>query len=108
MSQDKWARRLVCECGKTYKRYKWRVKQNGEECYGYRCRNQADYCTKRFREESGLDGTGYCDIPAICDWKLEFMLKAILQRMWQNPTVTIENLVQDIQDTAERYDGSGG
>ena len=26
------------------------------------------------------------------------MLKAILQRMWQNPTETIGNLVQDIQD----------
>lgn len=98
MSQDKWARRLVCECGKTYKRYKWRVKKNGDECFGYRCRNQVDYCTKRFREENGLDGTGYCNIPAICDWKLEFMLKTILQRMWQNPTMTIDNLVQDIQD----------
>ena len=49
-------------------------------------------------EENGLDGTGFCDVPSICEWKIDFMLKAILQRMWRNPSQTIENLVQDIQD----------
>lgn len=98
MARDKWVKHLLCECGKTYKRYKWRTNQSGEECFGYQCRNQVDYRKRSYHEKNGLDGTGYCDIPSICEWKLDFMLKAILQRMWQNPNDTIENLVQDIQN----------
>lgn len=98
MAQDKWVKHLICECGKTYKRYKWRTNKSGEECFGYQCRNQVEYRKRSYREANGLEGTGYCDIPSICEWKLDFMLKAILQRMWQNPTETIGNLVQDIQD----------
>ena len=98
MAHDKWVKHLICECGKTYKRYKWRTNQSGEECYGYTCRNQVENRKRSFREDVGLDGTGFCEIPSICEWKFDFMLKAILQRMWQNPTETIGNLVQDIQD----------
>lgn len=103
MAQDKWVKHLICECGKTYKKYKWRTNKSGEECFGYQCRNQVENRKRSYREANGLEGTGYCDIPSICEWKLDFMLKAILHRMWHNPTETISNLVQDIQDnfTAE-------
>lgn len=98
LAKDKWVRHLVCECGSTFKRYKWRTNQNGEACYGYQCRHQIHYHKRSFREKNGLDGTGYCDVPSICEWKLDFMAKKILLRLWQNQNVSITELLHDIQE----------
>lgn len=98
LAKDKWVRHLVCECGSTFKRYKWRTNQSGEECYGYQCRHQIHYHKRSFREKNGLDGTGYCDVPSICEWKLDFMAKKILLRLWQNKNASISELLYDIQE----------
>lgn len=98
LSKDRWVRVLLCECGKTYHKYKWRVTQKGEECCGYLCWNQINNRKKSFRIANGLDGEGYCDIPSICEWKLDFMLKNILQRIWNDPKQTVTVLIDSIEN----------
>ena len=100
ISKDRWVRVLVCECGRTYRKYKWRTNQTGEECCGYQCWNQVRNRKKSFRIANHLDTEGYCDVPSICEWKLDFMLKNILKRIWQNPKQTVKVLVRQI---AENY-----
>ena len=97
ISKDRWCRHLICECGSTYAKYKWRTNKAGEVSNGYQCRNQIRYHKKSFREKRGLDGTGYCDVPSIADWKLDFMAKSILNRLWSNQKASVEELVNDIQ-----------
>lgn len=97
-SKDRWIRVLMCECGRTYHKYKWRVNQTGEECFGYQCWNQVNNRKKSFRIANGLDAEGYCDIPSICEWKLDFMLKSILHRIWSNPKETVTVLAGSIAD----------
>ena len=96
--KDKWCRHLVCECGSSYKKYKWRTNQSGEECNGYQCRHQIRYRKKSFREKNGLDGTGYCDVPSICEWKLDFMAKNIQYRLWKDKKASVEELLRDVHD----------
>lgn len=113
MSKDKWRKHLVCECGSTYKKYRWRVnKKSGEEVNGYQCRNQVRNRKKSFRIENGLDATGFCDVPSICEWKLDYMAKVIFQRLWENQNNSImeivgnieENYVEEKEEHSERYE----
>lgn len=97
-SEDRWIRVLVCECGRTFHKYKWRVNQSGEECCGYTCWNQINNRKKSYRIANGLDGSGYCDVTSICEWKLDFMLKSILHRIWSNPRETVTVLIGSIAD----------
>ncbi len=107
-SSDKWVRVLACECGKTYKRFKWSTNRKGETCYGYQCQNQVRNGKKSFRIAHHLDSEGYCDIPSICEWKLDFMLKNILFRIWENPKETVTVLASHIKNhyTVERAEES--
>lgn len=98
ISKDKWCRHLICECGSVYGKYKWRTNKSGEVCNGYQCRHQIRYRKRSFREKQGLDGTGYCDVPSICEWKLDFMAKSILKRLWRDQKSSVEELLQDIQN----------
>ena len=104
-AQDKWVKKLRCSCGKTYKKYRWRVNQStDEECFGFQCQNIVLNRRRSFIEAQGLSGEGYCDMPSIPQWKLEFMFRLILQRIWKNPDRTIENLLGSIQDNYQEYD----
>ena len=105
ISKDKWCRHLVCECGSVYGKYKWRTNKNGEVSNGYQCRHQIRYRKRRFHEKQGLDGTGYCNVPSICEWKLDFMAKSILERLWKDQKSSVEELLQDIQDNYSEETG---
>lgn len=98
MAKDKWVKHLICECGSTYKKYKWRVNKNGEESNGYQCRNQVANRKRSFHIKNGLDGAGLCDVPSICEWKLNFMAKAIFHRLWENQKDSIEELMGTIEE----------
>lgn len=98
ISKDRWTRVLVCECGTTFRKYKWRTNQTGEDCCGYQCWNQVRNRKKSFQIANGLDAEGFCDIPSICEWKLDFMLKNILQRVWNNPKQTVTVMVHSIEE----------
>lgn len=100
-TQDRWKKVLVCQCGHCFKRYKWRVNSStGESCYGYRCYNiinkgSKDYHAK-YEDEKEL--SEYCNMPSICEWKLNFQLQHILMRIWENPQNTIQSVIQSIED----------
>ena len=112
MAKDKWVKTLVCECGSTYKKYTWRVNKNGEESNGYQCRNQVVNRKRSFHVKNGLDGAGLCDVPSICEWKLDFMAKAIFHRLWKNQKDSLtelmgiieENYTVDKKEHSERYE----
>ena len=98
-SQEKWGSKLVCSCGNSFKKYKWRTnKKTAETYYGYICYNIVNHKSKSFREANNLDTDGYCDVQSICDWKLEVQLKTILERVWNNPKSTVNVLVEEIAD----------
>ena len=96
-SKDPWSRKLVCECGSTYHRYRWRTNNNGTVAWGYQCFNQIRNRKKSFYLKQGLDGEGYCDIPAICQWKLDFMCRNIVSRLWTTQNEDINELIQVIE-----------
>lgn len=91
--KDKWVKVLRCQCGSSFKRYKWRTNQTGEEVYGYQCCNQVLHRKRSYIEKQGLDGTGYCDVPSIPQWHLDYQLKRILNIVWKNPDDTIQKLI---------------
>lgn len=98
MAKDRWVKHLICECGSTYKKYKWRVNKNGEESNGYQCRNQVANRKRSFHIKNGLDGAGLCDVPSICEWKLDFMAKEIFKRLWKNQKDAITELIETIEE----------
>ena len=98
MSQDKWGSKLVCSCGNSFKKFKWRTNKNGETYYGYVCYNIVNHKSKSFREANNLDSEGYCSVSALCDWKLELMMKNICERLWSNPKESVKVLVEQIAD----------
>lgn len=108
MATDRWTKVLVCECGSTYKKQTWRVSKNGEESIGYKCRNQVVNRKRSFHVKNGLDGTGFCDVPSICEWKLDFMAKAIFRRLWNNQKDSISELMGNIEEnyTVDREEHS--
>lgn len=97
-SRDKWGSKLICSCGNSFKKFKWRTNKNGENFYGYVCYNIVNNKAKNFREANDLDTEGYCDVKSICDWKLDLMIIAILQRLWDNPKESVKVLVKEIAD----------
>ena len=97
ISKDRWARILICQCGHTFKKYKWRTTKAGEESYGYQCWHQVNNRSKSFRLKNNLDAEGYCDVPSMCEWKLDFMLTAILERLWKNPKETVNVIIEEVK-----------
>ena len=99
ISRDKWASKLVCSCGYTFKKFVWRKnKKDGEKQYGYSCWNIINNKSKAFREEHNLESEGYCNISSISDWKFDMMFSMILERLWENPQNTVNVLVNEIRD----------
>ena len=44
-------------------------------------------------------------MPSICEWKLDFMAKSILERLWKDQKSSVEELLQDIQDNYSEETG---
>lgn len=100
-SVEKWCKKLCCECGSTYKKYKWRTNQSGTVAWGYQCNNQVYNRKKAFHIKNGLSGEGRCDVPAICQWKLELQALKVFGRMWKKPERLVKSLVSTIESEYE-------
>lgn len=97
-AKDKWVNVLRCSCGSSFKKYKWRTnKGTGEEVFGYQCYHQVRHRKRSYIVSQGLDGQGYCDVPSIPQWYLEYQLKRILLLIWNDPVQTVETLVANIE-----------
>lgn len=99
--KDKWTKRLRCECGYTFKKFKWRQNKGGTVYYGYTCYNQVTNRKKSYYIEQGLPTEGRCDVASICDWKLELYLQSILKRLWTQPNDSINLLVDKVSENYE-------
>lgn len=91
--KDIWARKLICGCGSRYKTYHWRA-----DVYGYSCWEQTINGKKSFREKKGLSAEGACELPSICDWKLEMMMWKVIKRTWTTGQQDIENAFHIIKE----------
>lgn len=105
-SNDKWGKKIRCSCnGSSYKRFKWRTNEgSGEECFGYQCYNIIRHRKRDFVVAQGLSGEGYCNVPSIAQWKLDFQLRLILQKVWANPDKTMKELMDAIEENYSDYD----
>ncbi len=81
-SKDIWVNKLRCSCGCAFRRNKWHTKLDGKISYGYQCYNQIRYGKAAKRRNLDLDAESYCDIRMICDWKLDFMAKVLMEYLW--------------------------
>lgn len=93
-----WSKKLLCKCGSSFRRNKWRTNKTGEEVFGYQCQRQINYGSKQFREKNGLDTEGYCDIRMVADWKLDMMAKMVIEHIWKNKGESIILALKMIQE----------
>ena len=100
-SIDMWVKHLRCSCGYTFKKYKWRTNQSGETFYGYTCYNQVNNKSRNFYIKNNLPTEGTCQVSSVCDWKLEYSLRAILDRIWTKPNDTVKVLMEKIEENYE-------
>lgn len=101
---DCWMKVLKCECQKSYAKFRWRINQTGEECYGYQCRNIVEHRRKSFHIENGLSGEGRCDVRSIPEWKLNYQFMKVLQLLWEEPEKDAEYLESVIEESYEAED----
>lgn len=97
--KDRWGKVLICSCGHRFERHHWRTNKNTQEkVYGYNCYNVKRNRKKQFRDDLGLDTDEFCDCPSIPEWKLDYMLKNILTKIWKQPWRTVKKLYTIIED----------
>lgn len=98
-TEDVWLRKLRCSCGSTFRKNKWRKNKTTQEViFGYQCYNQVNNGSIKLREKYGLDTDGYCSVPMVGDWKLQFMAKTILEALWLNRQDAVDEAIQIIKD----------
>ncbi len=76
-----WTKKLRCRCGSSMRMDKWRPKLNGERPVGYKCYNQLNKGANKIADR---DSEGFCDMRAICGWKLEMITKAVFRKIWKD------------------------
>lgn len=106
---DTWNQKLVCACGKKFRRYHWRTNEGtGEACFGYQCTNVIVNRSRQYHIDHSLDDLeGLCDMKSIPEWKFNFMFKEIFDRLWKSPGRTQTKLIKLIDKYyAEEEDGS--
>ena len=96
-----WSKKLLCNCGSSFRRNKWRTNKTGEAIYGYQCQRQLNYGSKQFREKNGLDTDGYCGIRMVADWKLDMMAKMVIEHIWKNKG---ESVILALKMISENYE----
>lgn len=96
-----WSKKLLCNCGSSFRRNKWRTNKTGEAVYGYQCQRQLNYGSKQFREKNGLDTDGYCGIRMVADWKLDMMAKMVIEHIWKNKG---ESVILALKMISENYE----
>lgn len=91
-----WTKKLRCRCGSSMRMDKWRPKLNGERPVGYKCYNQLN---KGANKISNRDSEGFCDMRAICGWKLEMMAKAVFKKVWKDSELLEKSIKIFIDET---------
>ena len=80
-SSNVWTKKMRCRCGSSMRMDNWRPKLNGERPVGYKCYNQLN---KGANKIVNRESESFCDMRAICGWKLEMMAQAVFKRVWKD------------------------
>ena len=91
-----WTKKLRCKCGSSMRMDKWRPKLNGERPVGYKCYNQLNKGANKF---SDRESAGFCDMRAICGWKLEMMARVAFRKVWKNSDILEKSIKIFINET---------
>ena len=89
-SVNVWTKKLRCRYGSSMRMDKWRPKLNGEKPVGYKCYNQLN---KGANTITNRESEGFCDMRAICGWKLEMMAKSVFRKVWKDSEL-LENAIK--------------
>lgn len=76
-----WTKKLRCRCGSSMRMDKWRPKLNSERPVGYKCYNQLNKGANKITDR---ESAGFCNMRAICGWKLEMMTKVVFRKVWKD------------------------
>ena len=57
---------------------------NGERPVGYKCYNQLNKGANKITDKNSV---GFCNMRAICGWKLDMMAKAVFRKVWKDKTL---------------------
>ena len=87
-----WTKKLRCRCGSSMRMDKWRPKLNGEGPVGYKCYNQLN---KGANKITNRESESFCNLRAICGWKLEMMAKAVFRKVWKDNDI-LENPLKSL------------
>lgn len=89
-SVNVWTKKLRCRCGSSMRMDKWRPKLNAEKPVGYKCYNQLN---KGANKITNRESEGFCDMRAICGWKMEMMAKSVFRKVWKDSEL-LENAIK--------------
>lgn len=74
-----WTRLIECgECGHRFNRAKWHKENDGTIKYGYVCYAQKRTGSAEARKKKGLPPVDTCEAQTVPEWKLQLMIKTIL------------------------------
>ena len=102
VSDNIWCKKLKCSCGSNFNRKAWNKTKKSGTVFGYQCYAQKKYGSIATRRKKGLSTEGFCDSPMFQEWKLELMIKKILEFFWEDKkkimAIANELLERDLQD----------
>lgn len=101
-----WSKKLICQCGSTYRGWLWRSNKTYNPSYGYACSNQRTNKSRKSRERKGLPLEGSCGLSSIPEWKLYFMAEQVFKRIWSNRGDDIVEAFEIIKECFEYDDGT--
>ena len=99
-----WCGILLCSCGHSFRRDKWRTSVNGTIRYGYRCYRQINEGTKSAREKAGLPIDDVCTTDSIPDWKLDYLGKKVIEQLWVDRGAAVEKAYDILKECYESED----
>jgi hypothetical protein len=100
-----WTNKLRCKCGSSMRMNKWRKRRDGVIPTGYKCYNQLNKGADKITDTSS---DGFCDMRAVCGWKLELMALQIFRKLMKNEMLVKtmgEKLEADKFTESQKADG---
>lgn len=76
-----WTNKLRCRCGSSLRKNKWHMRHNGITTFGYKCYSQLNNGADKIVD---ANNRGFCNVRAICDWKLEMMAVYVFRHLFKD------------------------
>lgn len=93
-----WSKKLVCSCGYSMRRDKWRVDKEGKFHYGFKCYKQIRDGSIKQREKAGLDVNNVCTVNSVPEWKFDMLAKKTLEKIWVDRKSAVEKAYEILLD----------